>query len=507
MARRHYWQFLVTDEGNPIENADITITSAGTDTPVFVYTSESGGAGTATAPQVTTSRKGYFEFWVGDTTEGIGYPYTTKFKIAWYSAGVSAGYIDYVDVFSTSVAEVDLASVDTGRNKAVSNFLAKGWEDHSNSVLYTNGVTTIHGMLAMNLSDNTNIDYNRLISNEYAYKWDTHADAVMADSPHGISGVDETITEATKNKTVSNTLAYGWEQHRTNTALDEHAQYSLVDGTRKYTAGVGYANGSIVSGVGVDDFVTKAYVTAISNPFDQDLNTTDFVTFAGVTVAGTILGNGSLLTNITFDQLFDANIVTPSDGDILEYQSGYWVNTQPTLSSLTDTTISAPADYQVLSYSSGSWVNGSKINQNLMTTNSPVFANLTITNTLTASVFSASTSIGTVNLVVSGDITAPTLPLKYKTLEIGDWNMDVTANVSVLHGLTLANIRTVEGVIRNDTAVGTYVIGGSDTTNHSWVAVMDGTSVYLTRLAGGGFDNGDFDSVGYNRGWITIGYV
>jgi hypothetical protein len=30
MARKHYWQFLVTDEGNPIENASISIYEAGT---------------------------------------------------------------------------------------------------------------------------------------------------------------------------------------------------------------------------------------------------------------------------------------------------------------------------------------------------------------------------------------------------------------------------------------------------------------------------------------------
>lgn len=310
MARRHYWQFLVTDEGNPIENAEISIQIAGTEDPAYIYTDEFGGNATNAAPQTRTSRKGYFEFWVADTTELNGYYYSQKFKISWSAPGVSAGYIDYVDVFSTSVAEVDETDNNTLKNKAVSNLLAKGWEDHKNSILYVDSVTTIHGITLVNESgwddNDENTKYNKLINNLNANNWEEHAETIYLDgsdallthldgldtplahpdgfyykistgdyypvdyeidgetpggpgNPHGIDLVDVADTDTELNRLVSNQLGKQWHDHRTNVALDEHTQYSLVNGTRNYTAGVGYSNGTIVNSILPDDFITKAY--------------------------------------------------------------------------------------------------------------------------------------------------------------------------------------------------------------------------------------------------------
>lgn len=290
MARRHYWQFLVTDEGNPIENAQISIYVAGSNDPVFVYTDEVGPTGTAAAPQTVTSRKGYFEFWIADSNEINGYPLNTKFKLAWAAPGVQTGYIDYVDVFSTSVAEVDITDTNMTKNKAVSNFLAKGWEDHKNSILYENNILQIHGMGAIDesqwddtLSENTKL--NRLVSNVLGNNWEghantiynstndrweytiaggpsTHADGIDGNpgNPHGIDFVDVTSTDTEKNRLISNELAKQWHDHRTDTGADDHPQYSLVNGTRKYTAGVGYSNSTIVNTVGSDDFITMGYI-------------------------------------------------------------------------------------------------------------------------------------------------------------------------------------------------------------------------------------------------------
>lgn len=62
MARYHYWQFLVNQEGQPINAADINVYLAGTTTPANVYTSETGTAYTNTLPQASTNELGYFEF-------------------------------------------------------------------------------------------------------------------------------------------------------------------------------------------------------------------------------------------------------------------------------------------------------------------------------------------------------------------------------------------------------------------------------------------------------------
>jgi hypothetical protein len=100
--------------------------------------------------------------------------------------------------------------------------------------------------------------------------------------------------------------------------------------------------------------------------------------------------------------------------------------------------------------------------------------------------------------------------LKIDVIEIGDWNMDATASVSVAHGIGAAEkIRSVSVVIRND-------IEGGLRYNLSWmdfgsavqgaVELFDDTSVQLSRLSAGSFDNTNFDSTSYNRGWITIVY-
>lgn len=277
MARKHYWQFLVTDEGNPIENAQISIYIAGTENDAYVYTDEIGSAFSQKSPQTVTSRKGYFEFWVADENDPNGYPLSTKFKIEWVAPGVSKGFIDYVDVFSTSWEPVNVNDVNEIKNKAVSNLLAKGWEDHKNSILPLNNP---HDLGPVNEFD-VNGDRNRVVSNYQSFIWDNHVknswdltlngdgqyiadDVNPIERMHGIKPVDETVTGLDKNKLISNTLAKSWTDHidedNPSVATIDHPQFSLINGTRYYTNAVGYNNSNIVSTINGNDFVTKSYI-------------------------------------------------------------------------------------------------------------------------------------------------------------------------------------------------------------------------------------------------------
>lgn len=98
--------------------------------------------------------------------------------------------------------------------------------------------------------------------------------------------------------------------------------------------------------------------------------------------------------------------------------------------------------------------------------------------------------------------------LKLKVISIGDWNMDSTNELDVAHGLTLANIRAVQVTVRND-ANNTYsdlsLTGISGTAGGS--VAVDGTNIILYRVTGQLFDNANYDSTSYNRGWITIWYT
>lgn len=258
MARKHYWQFLVTDEGNPIENASISIYEAGSENPVWIFTDELGGSGTASTPQVTTSKKGFFEFWIATDVETNGYPISTKFRVAWSAPGVSGGYIDYIDVFSTAVEPVLIGDTNPDLNKAVSNALATGWENHKNWDVTVDG-HPIHGIYGVDVGD-TDPTLSKLVSNFYAKRWTDHESSNYdgtvnifspPTNPHGILEVDETITGDDRNKLISNTLAKTWNDHALNLIADPHPQYSLVDGTREYTGAVGYQNGVLLT---VDNF-------------------------------------------------------------------------------------------------------------------------------------------------------------------------------------------------------------------------------------------------------------
>lgn len=96
-----------------------------------------------------------------------------------------------------------------------------------------------------------------------------------------------------------------------------------------------------------------------------------------------------------------------------------------------------------------------------------------------------------------------------KVIEIGDWNMDATTQVSVAHGLDYKKIRQIQAVIRNDIDteyqmidIGTSIV---DVTRQGFIGLYS-VGVILGRLAGGKFDDVAYDSTNYNRGWITIWY-
>ena len=94
--------------------------------------------------------------------------------------------------------------------------------------------------------------------------------------------------------------------------------------------------------------------------------------------------------------------------------------------------------------------------------------------------------------------------LKFKVVNIGDWNMDADAAISVtLTGLT--NIRGVVGVtILND--AGTLEIDLNYSGSYSFAQVGALRLVGLTRTGGGTFDNTDYNATTYNRGYITVCY-
>lgn len=97
--------------------------------------------------------------------------------------------------------------------------------------------------------------------------------------------------------------------------------------------------------------------------------------------------------------------------------------------------------------------------------------------------------------------------MRMKVIDIGDWNMDTVASVNVAHGLTLANIRTIQFIIRNDANDTYYPLEYYGDAACSGYWKVDATNVILSKYAGEFFDGEAFDATSFNRGWVTIWYV
>ena len=117
----------------------------------------------------------------------------------------------------------------------------------------------------------------------------------------------------------------------------------------------------------------------------------------------------------------------------------------------------------------------------------------------------------------SGNIAWNALPnasLTTVILNIGDWDMDATATITVNHSLSATERMTINlqsVMIRNDAdtlltplnSIFNTVSGGVN----GYVLTMTTLSFQLTRVGSCIFDSVDYDSTSYNRGFITFEYV
>lgn len=111
----------------------------------------------------------------------------------------------------------------------------------------------------------------------------------------------------------------------------------------------------------------------------------------------------------------------------------------------------------------------------------------------------------------SGDIDFSDLIVQKGTIKqvvnIGDWNMDSTASVSVTlpFGVVIDNVVSIQATIRNDAASSISMLNSvSGGVLQGGIQILSGATIQLERLTGGSFDNASFDSTGFNRGYVVI---
>jgi hypothetical protein len=99
--------------------------------------------------------------------------------------------------------------------------------------------------------------------------------------------------------------------------------------------------------------------------------------------------------------------------------------------------------------------------------------------------------------------------LNTKVIDIGDWNMDTDVSKFVTHGLTLSKIRSLKVTIRDDTtsSIKDLIFDNSSSSDYAGYYSASASTIGLGSPRGGSFDNSDYSSTSYNRGWIVIEYI
>ena len=101
--------------------------------------------------------------------------------------------------------------------------------------------------------------------------------------------------------------------------------------------------------------------------------------------------------------------------------------------------------------------------------------------------------------------------VRRKIVDIGDWDMDGTAILSVAHTIgDFKKIRSVQAFVRNDTDTQYYPLNTLNFytgTAEGGVNYWDTSIVRLGRITGGDFDSADFNATSYNRGYSVIEYT
>ena len=173
MARVDYWQYLLDNQGRPLEYAEVRVYLAGTLTEADIYLDSTFGSITkASTEDLKTDKYGFIQFWVGDRWEAEGgYRETQQFKVVWQNS------IDGVEEV------IDNLYLFTPVRPIVTTDSVKGVP--------------------------SNKDKDKVISNRQGYNWDTHVDLTLpSGSPHGIAPVDFFQTGQLQSKVISNKLGY-----------------------------------------------------------------------------------------------------------------------------------------------------------------------------------------------------------------------------------------------------------------------------------------------------------
>lgn len=173
MARIHYWQYILDNDGKPLKSSQVRVYLSGTINEANIYlNADFGSFTTSSVEDLKSNEYGFFEFWIGDIWEVEGgYSVDQQFKVVWQND---------VDGIQEEIDDIFIFA--PVRPITVSNSV-KG--------------------------DPKNKDFNKVISNNLGYKWENHVDSIIPSaSPHNLEPVELFDLDKIKRKVISNKLGY-----------------------------------------------------------------------------------------------------------------------------------------------------------------------------------------------------------------------------------------------------------------------------------------------------------
>ena len=142
-----------------------------------------------------------------------------------------------------------------------------------------------------------------------------------------------------------------------------------------------------------------------------------------------------------------------------------------------------------------------------------------ITDTITEKTATNGVDIDGVLLKDGGiSFNSGTTIFKEAVFDIGDWNMNTTANVSVAISSLFPNaaaakkIRTIKVHVRDDLdeklwELQTDLVGGGSVNSGHLLNTIATPTIILYRQTAGYFDTILYQDISYNRGWVTVKYI
>jgi len=124
-----------------------------------------------------------------------------------------------------------------------------------------------------------------------------------------------------------------------------------------------------------------------------------------------------------------------------------------------------------------------------------------------AGVITENMTIAELVAYMQANLTFTTPTLNTTVVNIGNWDMDTTASVSIAHGLILADIRSINVVIIEDGTNAFYDLVSRNGVVVGSINQINITSVSLSRVGLAWFDSSLFNNPSFNRGYIVIQHV